>query len=590
MLTRCANPVTPGGGPKDTTPPVFIESEPPPLTTYFHSKTIRIYFDEYVALKDVQKNLIISPPLTTVPDLKIKGKSVIITFDEEFLSNTTYNIYFGDAIVDVNEGNPASNFQYVFSTGAAIDSMSLNGYVYDAFTLKPMESANVMLYYDMYDTIPFDSAPFYVRPYYMTRTDKQGNFVLNNLRDLGYKIFALADENGNLIFDQPSEQIAFIDSIVYPYYIPPDKMPDTVIRDTIMVDTVENSIIIDTDTVQFVTTTEKDTLLKEIIQKDTTASGLREFPHFDLSMFMQIDSAQRFIRAELVKPGQADFIFKRPTNDAKIVPLNFTPEDGWALEEKGLTGDTLTFWLTGTYPDSLVAEVYDDGVVLDTLEMALKKISRTRKEKKEEEKQKSIKLTAKINAVGGIIKLNRTLTLTFDYPVKEYDFSNAVLYGGGDSLNPEISFIDTLKRKAKLDYIWKESSQYTLIIPDSTVVDIQGHTNDSLKFGISTKSIEDYGSLFINIMVQKPGENYIIQLIVDDKIIREDVISEDVQLKYEYLAPGSYILKVIYDENRNGKWDAGNYIYDIQPEKVRFYFGELNVRANWDLKEEWEIE
>jgi len=590
FLSRCANPVTPSGGPKDTTPPQFIKSEPPQLTTYFHSKSVRIYFDEYVELKDVQKNLIISPPVKTEPELKIKGKSVVITFDEDFLSNTTYNIYFGDAIVDVNEGNPVSNFQYVFSTGAVIDSMTLSGYVYDAFTLKPVESANVMLYYDMYDTIPFDSAPFYVRPYYMTRTDKQGNFVLNNIRDLDYKIFALKDENSSMTYDQPSEQIAFLDTLIRPYYIPPEKLPDTVLRDTTMTDTVQSHTVLDEDTVHFVTTIEKDTVVKEIVQKDTTAKVVELFPHFDLAVFTQVDSTQRFIKADLVKPGQVDFIFKRPVSELEINPLNFTLEKGWALKEFGATGDTVTYWLAGLPSDSLVAQVIADDVVLDTVEMALKKIAKTRKQKKEEKNRGEIKLTAKLNVKGGVVKLNKPVLLIFDYPVKEFDFSNVVLFGGEDSLNPEIVFIDSLKRKAEIDYEWKQSSQYSLIIPDSALIDIQGHTNDTLRFGLSTKANEDYGFMFVDVKVSEPGKDYLIQLIIDDKIIREDDISQDTELKYEYLDPGSYILKVIYDENKNGQWDAGNYIYGIQPEKVRFYNGELNVRANWDLKEEWDLE
>ncbi len=589
-MNRCANPVTPSGGPKDTTPPAFLKSEPPPFTTYFHSKTIRLYFDEYVQLKDVQKNLIISPPMKSEPDLKIKGKSVVVTFDEELLANTTYNIYFGDAIVDVNEGNPASNFTYVFSTGAVIDSMTLHGYVYDAFNLKPVENASVMLYYDMYDTIPFDSAPFYVRPYYMTRTDKQGNFVLKNLRDIGYKMFALVDENSSMTYDQPSEQIGFIDSIVFPYYIPPEKLPDTIYNDTTVLDTVRNQTILDSDTIDYITTIIKDTVLSKTVRKDTTAGQIKEFPHFDMGMFTQIDSVQRFIKADIVKPGQVDFIFKRPVHNLAIVPLNFAPSTDWALVEPGVTGDTLTCWLLPGHPDSLIAEISDNGKVLDTVEMALKKILTTRRQRNKEKEQKEVKLTAKLNASGGIVKLNKPLMITFDYPVKEYDFSNALLYGAEDSLNPDIRFVDSLKRKAALTYKWQETSQYKLIIPAGALTDIAGRTNDTLSFGLSTKSLEDYGNMFISVKLSEPSRNYIIQLVIDDKVIMEDMISEDADLKYELLEPGSYILKAVFDDNGNGQWDAGNYVYGIQPEKVRFYTGDLNVRANWDLKEEWDLE
>ncbi len=146
---QCARRGSPTGGPKDNTPPVLLKAEPENLTTEFKAKKIRLYFDEYIKLEDVQNQLIVSPPLKYNPEVTPQGgarKYVEITLKDTLLENTTYTLNFGQGIVDNNEGNPNSFLTYVFSTGTYIDSLTVSGVVKDAFNKKADEFISVMLY------------------------------------------------------------------------------------------------------------------------------------------------------------------------------------------------------------------------------------------------------------------------------------------------------------------------------------------------------------------------------------------------------------------------------------------------------------
>jgi hypothetical protein len=196
----------PSGGPRDAYPPIVEESDPPNYSIHFTAKKIELKFNEYVTVSDVATEVFISPPLQTMPDIKTRGKSVIISFDEELHDSTTYSIYFGKSIKDNTEGNALENYNYVFSTGGTIDSLSIVGEVIDAFNLKPREDILVLLYEDKNDTIPFDSLPFLVKPSYLTRTNQQGFFVINNLREGEYRLFGLADNNLSATYDNAEEE------------------------------------------------------------------------------------------------------------------------------------------------------------------------------------------------------------------------------------------------------------------------------------------------------------------------------------------------------------------------------------------------
>ncbi|MRI01446.1 hypothetical protein GH721_12960 [Kriegella sp. EG-1] len=210
-LVQCARRGSPTGGPKDTDPPILIKADPPNMSTAFKAKRIRLYFDEYITLKDIQDQLIVSPPLKYTPTITPQGgasKFVEIKIKDTLRENTTYTLNFGQSIVDHNEGNPSSFLSYVFSTGSYIDSLTLSGVVKDAFKRKAEEFISVMLY--EIDTAYNDSTIFKKPPNYITNTlDSTVIFTLKNIKAGKYKLFAIKDEAKNNIFDQNADKIAF---------------------------------------------------------------------------------------------------------------------------------------------------------------------------------------------------------------------------------------------------------------------------------------------------------------------------------------------------------------------------------------------
>jgi hypothetical protein len=555
FLVSCANPVTPSGGPKDTAPPEFVKSEPPMHCRNFHEEKIKITFNEFIQLKELNNQVIISPPMTIQPEFKLKGKSLLIEIKDQLKENTTYNIFFGSAIVDLTEGNPFENFQFIFSTGNVIDSLSIDGKVHNAFDLAPLKSVNIMLYTHSNDTIVFDSLPYFVKPFYMTKTDEAGNFSLKNLADQPYKIFALNDLNGNLIYDQPTESIGFIEDTIMATYIPPR------INDTIENDSVN---------------------LEKIVPPRTPENRVK------LAVFQEIDSIQKLLKVTVPKKNQILFIFKRPTHKLSVVPLNKDIHELWSIAEFNENRDSISYWVKDIGIDSLHLKISENDVILDTIKIALFRKSKGKKSESKDEKPE--KLEIKNNLKSNLIDLNKPLTLTFGYPLQKVDTAGIKFYENDTiPLKVKYSFADSVNRKITFDYRWKKATSYSILIYDSALVDIHNHKNDSLLIKFTSKSPEDYGNLSINLEVPATGINHIIQLISGGAVVRETQIKETGRVSFTYLNPGKHTLKVIFDDNNNGTWDTGDYIYKVQPETVRFFTEEINVRANWDVEEDWKL-
>lgn len=210
-LIGCASPKAPTGGAKDTKPPAIIEKESTPnKQTNFHEKEINIVFDEWITMKDVYSQLVVSPLMPHDPDIRQKGKGIIIKLPDSLKAETTYTINFGNAIADLNEGNVLENYAFIFSTGKNLDSIRLTGIVTNALTLKPAEGVWAMLY-----PVGEDSAVYKRKPEYLAKTNKDGRWTISNVRGDSFKIVALKDENQNFLYDQEGELFGWRDSIVY---------------------------------------------------------------------------------------------------------------------------------------------------------------------------------------------------------------------------------------------------------------------------------------------------------------------------------------------------------------------------------------
>ncbi len=593
IVQRCANPVSPAGGPVDNSPPGFIKAEPPIYSLNFKSDKIRIYFDEFLELKDISNELIVSPPMKKMPDIKLKGKSIIIEFKEPLRKNTTYNIFFGESVTDLTENNPVSNFQYIFSTGDVLDSLSMKGDILSAFNLEPIEGVNIMLYPDIYDTIPFDSVPYLVRPYYLTRSDENGHFILNNLSNGTFKIFALLDVNANLIYDQPNENIAYIDSMVTPWFIEPVLPNDSLQTDSLFTDSLLIDFLFKDSTGLDHTSTDPviseilatDTLRTDTLSNDTVATAPPLF--FSMLLFEEEDTIQRLDKAYLAGKNKIQFVFKTATENPKAIPLNISTTELPKIEELNKTKDTLTLWLLDPEIDSVTFQIVDMGIVLDTVEIAIVKKQRGNKKKKDKTPERP---GVKFNLKNGVILPENPLQITFNYPLKTFDTSGVLFIEAEDTLKAEIQFSDSIRRHAIIDFPWKESTKYALIIPDSVITDIIGRSNDSIIEFFRTKPLEDYGNFKIDITVEHPSDFHIMQWIdKNENIIQEILVTADTSITFTNELPGVYLLKLIYDENKNRKWDTGNYLESLQPETIIYYEKAIEVRANWDIEESWKF-
>jgi len=272
----CATIVSPAGGPKDVTPPKLISSQPNNFSTNFVGNKLVLTFDEYIALKTPEKYLLISPPMSKVPDIKLKGHNVVIKMEDSLRENTTYNFYFGDAIVDITEGNPNKNFNFAFSTGPEIDSLSVSGIVTDAFTRMPVKDALVMLYSDFADSIPKKQIPTYV-----SRTSENGSYILKSLASGKYRAAALVDKNSDYMYNLPNELIGFSSDSVSPY---------------------------------FGAVNPADTSIK------LTESDRRRM--VDIDLFPEPDSTQRILKSVIVAKNKHSTVFRRPISAPRVRQAN----------------------------------------------------------------------------------------------------------------------------------------------------------------------------------------------------------------------------------------------------------------------------
>ena len=590
LLTACAVQVAPSGGPKDVTPPEILKSTPPNNSVNYTGDRIIITFDEFVTLKEINTQLVISPPLRETPEFNMRGKNMIIKLNEPLMENATYNFYFGDAIVDITEGNPLSSYNFSLSTGPVLDSLSIKGKLMDAFTNQPIENAFVMLY----DTI-YDSIPYLQRPYYISKTNKTGDFALNNLRDSEYLIFALSDINSNYLYDLPTESIAFADSLIKPAFhgstikladrdiqLSPDSIsPSDSLKAQLYLITSDSLKIDISDNLSINQPVDSLRIADSLIL-------LPALPSYILYQFREADTTQQLLKGSVARNNVISLIFRQPVKAFTFRSIEPVYENDWSITSYNRSLDTLTVWVRNPLSDSLTVVVADNGVVLDTLYLALVSKAKPARGKLAITKPKSLGMRSNIK--GSKIRPDSDLVITFDDPVANFNPEKILLFADSVQIFPTLVFHDSIQSKAHFKHPWKETSRYRMEVPDSTFISIFGHGNDSTTYKFTTLTEEETGYIRLTI-VPDTEDQYIIQLL-DEKevVIHEDFIIGETVLEYDFLAVRKYVVKAIQDENGNGKWDTGNYLQRIQPEKVFYFSKELELRANWTIEEEWEIE
>lgn len=548
---RCANIVSPTGGPKDIVPPVVLLATPENQSSNFNEKEIHLTFDEYVTLNNPNNNILISPPLEKNPDYKLNGKSLIIKFKETLKNETTYSINFGESIKDLHEGNIFKDYSYVFSTGENIDSLTLEGKLLQAIDHKPSADYFVMLYCDENDTISLDSLPYLVKPYYITKSDKEGNFKFSGLKDSDYLIFALKDENSNLRFDLPNESIAFLDSLVKP---------------------IHNS--------------------QCIIHNDSVKQEVEETEPLVLYSFLEEDTVQKLLKKEIVEDGLLRFAFNRPAQNVKIEILESLPDTFNIYPTYSADYDTILWYYTPN-KDSLLFTINYDTLINDTTQISLKNRKANSRRGKQENISKSLEIKTNINA--GKLTPEQDLILTFKEPVTDIMMRDTSWYiVDKDTIINDLHFtkIDSFGLKYKLDKTLAPEKSYKIIIPDSVFYSFKGVTNDTTEFSFKVPEISQYGNIFVTVEVPENVPQIIVELLDDkDKFIARQIISETQKIEFKYLSPKKYKLKAILDKDSNGKWTPGNYGKKLLPEPIYFHKDVFDVKANWDidLEETWKF-
>ncbi len=572
-VAGCANVVAPHGGPKDEDPPEVIRSTPPNYSTHYDGSDVRIFFNEYVRLHNLHQKMLVSPPLKTMPEVRIRGRSIIMSIDEELEENTTYNFFFGDAIQDITEHNPIPNFQFVVSTGDYVDSLSVRGEVINAFDLKPAEGVYVMMYDNIYDSVPYKELPVYI-----SRTDKKGRFEINNMRKNEYMMFALKDLNYNYIYDQPDEKIAFLDSLVVPEYVFPEEEPEN--DEEITADEQQDAEADMQD--------DEDDVLKE--ENDLTDEyRKKETAFYKLRMFKEEDTVQRISAVRYAEPGKLTIEFRIPFDSVYVEEyMNpFDRDHEWKIREFSKNRDSLFIWLNNVDRDSLYLKVWDGDNLIDTVKRSL----RVREDRRVRSVEPQLTLTSNHRAGRPFNYFDR-FELTTNNPVKTLDTTKIEIFMN-DSIPVESVWksFGKANRRFKFDMELEQETEYKFIIPDSTFTDIFGFANsDTLRASFTTSNYESYGIIMLNVTLPIEEENYILQLLDrQDKILKEKFINNSGEYLFQHLSPGDYRFKVIHDKNNSGIWNTGNYLRGIQPEPVYIIDEKVSVRQNWEHEVIWDI-
>ena len=589
LLLRCANAVAPTGGPKDEMPPKVVEAVPENHSTDFGGRKIEITFDEYVTLDNANQNVLISPPLSTKPDIKLHNKTLVIKFKDALEPNTTYTINFGSAIKDLHEGNLFKDYVYSFSTGAWLDTLSIAGQVLYAEDKKPVEDAYVSLYAADRDNL--DSLPLTTKPNYLTKTDKEGHFRFSGLADKKYLVFALKDVNSNLYFDLPNEEVAFLDTLVpasFPWSPPPVQTVDSLVVDSF--NTVMDSLVaMPTDSLSAipsdsVVNSPQDTVPQRIFDQNSL--------NLTLYMFSEVDSTQVLLEKKLIEEGLLRFVFRHPAKDAAIMTPEMLPDTFNLVTLPSPDFDTVWWYFTPKVKDSLWVHVKHDTLINDSSRYSLKfKEQNARRGKKSEQ----LKVSNNLVGQGGLIP-GKDLILKFSEPIVRYEMSDSAIFKRDTiAINDQLDFepADEYGLQYRLKAKIEDGVNYSFEIPDSVFFGIRNRTNGPIKVIFHRLKDDEYGNIYITVSPPKGLKQVVVQLTDENgtKVLQQQVITQKQEVMFQYLMPAKYKLRAILDADGNGKWSTGNYHWHTLPETIIEYKDPLDLKAGWDidLDEVWEL-
>ena len=583
FFSRCANIMTPDGGPKDTLPPVIVKIEPGNFATNFKAKKIYIEFNEFVQIKDQNKEMFTSPAMKKLPLLTTRGKGIVITIRDTLKENTTYAIDLGSAIQDNNESNPLNAMRYVFSTGDKVDSMMCSGYTADSY--KADSVSRTFIWFYIADSLPstpgYDSTILNRKPDVIARAQNNGIFIAQNLKPVNYRIYAIGDKNDNQLYEPGTDMVGLLDTVYNPA-----KMPEFAIW----------------------------------------FDSLRMYPSAEPQLYFRMFTDKAFVNQRLVdaqRPEQKKALLYFNADYPRIDSLVFDniPSDKILIDPQTNGRDTVALWFNvpaENLPDTI------KGKIVYYRHDSLRQLSKTREplklawrlvETKEQEKERERieKEKAKAKAEGreykdpnykNPFKLNISAGKEIN-PEKGFDITFGSPAVKLDSTAIEIAVVDEKKNKTPIKWHlkrdsmnmcrwqvvanWKDNTNYQLYIPKKSITDIMGYENDSTVVAFTTYDPEKFATVSLN--VTGVGKKQYILLLTDSsgKTLQEIKGVKSGKYRFNFVSPGDIRLRVIEDTNGNGQWDSGDVISGLQPERAEVYFNErgedlFTTRMNWDFE------
>ncbi len=592
LIVACASLGTPDGGIYDEIPPKVVACYPVDRAINNTERKMRIRFDEYVKLENANEKVIVSPPQIEPANIRADGKSVKITLYDSLKSNTTYTIDFSDAIVDNNEGNPMGHYTYSFSTGEEIDTMEVSGAVLNAADLEPVKGILVGLY--PLDSL-FSDTILRERPFSrVSRTNGSGRFCIKGVKPGKYRAFALEDKDGNFVFSQKSERIAF--------------MPDT-----------------------FTTSCKWDVRNDTIWRDSTHYDSINVVPYVHyypddlvLEVFLEAGQDQHLLKFERPDPDVMRMYFTAPADTLPTIKgLNF--DEKCLVADASLHNDTITYWITDTaftHSEDTIRfelsflETDTTGVLSPHTELREeapkltwakilkekeKKIQEWQKQREKQLRRSKTVLPMENNPFeqnfldlsakpAGSLDPNQNVQYIAKQPIASVDTTRMHLYIKQDSLwlpEPFLFLPDRDIKSYTLYAEWEQKRQYRFTIDSAAVVGVMGDPCRAIKSEFSVKSEDEFGSLFVHVILPDTA-NIVVQLLnKSDKCVAEQVAGKDGRADFFFLKPTEYYMRCYVDTDGDRVWDTGEYGKGLQPERVFYFPKPISVKAKWDVEQDW---
>lgn len=582
-MVGCARKSAPEGGPYDLTPPRVVREVPANGSTGVKKGRIRIYFDEIVQVKGMAEKVIISPPQKNLPKMISMGKYVSVVLQDSLLPNTTYTIDFADAIVDNNEGNPMQGYVYAFSTGEAIDSMKISGRLLDARTLQPLSHILVGIYSNespqAFATLPMERA---------TRTNDQGEFLIDHIAQGSYRIVALDDTDKSFSYNLPSECFAYSDSVYTTgWAISPRPLTAT------SMDSPGKASLLEPDSLQAAPTSDKihtpndivlflsakpqpPILFKKADRPDSTSFRLVFSAPIESLPSVKISAPKHLTKARLY-PSIAE--------DRLSVTFHWKPLSG-------ISQDTL--YLEGTFPysDSVGMVVYKKEILRLAPPRASSAPSSLGGGRASSFTSKTPLITFK-SAEGWCKGSDRdSLLLLFSEPVEQFDLAKIHLSEIIDSIPHPIAFdlvpLEGVTDRWEIRWEKQFGREYECSIDSMAFTTIHGKINPPMKHALSIRPEKDFGKVSLSIQNVPSSAPFYVELLNEKEQVLATFRGSDSTLLFDHLLPSDYFVRLYVDSNNNGRWDNTHWNPYTAPEAVYYYPQALSVKAQFHTEEKWD--